>query len=113
MKKINLILEQSEKFKIADLKEGEEYKVSTNLISKAIQYFQIQSQGLNLSQQRQAIKIMDKLEDCESGTLELEDAEYTFLKNIFDTVKWPEHMRAFTMVADNIENPIKQDPKSE
>ena len=108
-----MILEQSEKFTVTDLVEGEEYKISTNTITKAIQYFQIQSQGFTLAQNRQAVKIMDKLDDCKSETLDFEDAEYTFLKNIFNNVKWPEHMRAFTMVADNIENPIPEEKKTE
>lgn len=106
MKKINLILENFDKLNISDIEKSEEHTASLFVINRSILYFQSQSQGLNLSQQRESLKIMDKIDGYKENTIEFEDSEYIFLKNIFSTVKWPENIRLFVSVADNIENPI-------
>ncbi len=110
MEKVSLIFDNFNELKVTDLKEEEQYKVSTITIIRAINYFQVQSQGFNISQQREALKILDKIEECEKEFVEFEDSEYKFLKNVFASVKWPEHIRTFVAVANNIENPI---PKKE
>ena len=113
MKRINLILPENDKFKL----EGIEDKTVPfkNVLRAAISIFQVQSKGFNIAQQREAIKVLDVIEDCEGEILEFEDAQYKFMNNILKIINWTDNIRLFVAVVDSFENPIQEvkDEKSE
>ena len=75
MKNISLKLEETDKFDIGDDTPDEVVK---KILKNSILIFQQQYKGLNISQQRQAIKILDAIEEAELLTITLEDSEYKF-----------------------------------
>lgn len=111
MKRINLIIESSDKLNFAE--EQDTRIISKNILNSVLTLFQIQSNGLSLAQIRAAIKAMDAIDECDGDILEMEDAEYTFIKNAISNIQWADNMRLYLAVVDNFENPIKKETTSE
>lgn len=111
MKRINLILLESDKLKF----DGVENKtqVFKNVLKGSISLFQNKSQGFNIHQSREAIKVLDVIDDCKEDIIEFEDAQYTFMLNILKNISWPENIRLFALVVDSFENPLEVPKKEE
>ena len=112
MKRVSFILPESEKVKF-----GEEVTDKTlpmkNVLNACVAIAQSQEQGFNYVRVRQALKIMDKIEDCKEDFVDLEDSEYTFLKEILEKVKWKDNLRLFLVVLDNFNNVLPEEETPE
>jgi len=104
MKTINMVITP----KGLEYKTGDDKTIPfKNVLFSAINLYQVESRGLTLTQQREAMKVIDKLEDCTDEDINLEDADYDYLVGIIKKVKWTQNMRLFLAVSDKLLNPIE------
>jgi len=93
-----------------DEKEIGKKELFTNYLMQAAQLrFK---DGLGLKYQRILLKVMDKAEAAKNDFLELEDAEFEFIKDCFDNAKFsPQVVKVVNQIYDFIENALKEEEK--
>lgn len=117
MKKLNLGISLENLKLDGDSKNSTGVEISENYITSAFNWLQQEpknhgdpkSAGLTVSEQRKISKVFTAIDNNKDGIIELEDDIYEFLKSTFNKVKWIGGTKIIVLVADAIDNIIKDE----
>ena len=63
--------------------------------------------GVKINEMRERMKILDKISAAKDADIELEDAEFSKVKLLFDAFGWPHNHKDLIGLSDHLEELIK------